>query len=276
MPITFDCEGCGKFYTVPDEVAGRTARCKQCGTSNVIPTLRPKAKPASPATDKTKPVPRPRIPPVPAKKQQEEEIVGAEVVEDDEPAPPPRPHQAPPKKKNEDEQEVVGAEVVQDDEPAPPLKPRQAPPKKKNEDEQEVVGAEVVQDDEPAPPPKKKRPAPSRPQEQPAGSNPFAFNQPEPAQKAREQRVEEDVPAAKKPVKRPKKETAEDEEAQPPARQRRAPGKRPAKPRNSGPKAAYSSTTSSRSREGGSFPSVMRSVIRTQMKRSAWLRKGAS
>jgi len=162
MPITFDCEGCGKFYTVPDEVAGRTAKCKQCGTTNVIPAPKAKAKPAaeqpqsvSRATDKTKPMPRPRIPPVPPKKKEEvEEIVGAEVVDDDAPAP-------------------------------PPPKPRQAPPPRKpaEEDAEEIVGAEVIDDDEAAPPPKK-RPAPP-PATTPADANPFAFDTDEPPKKKR-------------------------------------------------------------------------------------------
>jgi hypothetical protein len=159
MSITFDCEGCGKFYTVPDEVAGRTAKCKQCGTMNVIPAPKPKAKAAgepqaSRATDKTKPMPRPRIPPVPPKKA-EEEVVGAEVVEDDAPPPPPKP--------------------------APPPKPRQAPPPKKTADEEEIVGADVVEDDEPAAPPPKKRPVPPPETE----SNPFAFDSDEPPKKKR-------------------------------------------------------------------------------------------
>lgn len=232
MSITFDCEGCGKFYTVPDEVAGRTARCKLCGTSNVIPTPKPKAKPAveqksaARASDNTKPVPRPRVPAPP--KKEEEEIVGADVVDEDEPAPPPKkPRQVPPpvRKKVEEEEEIVGAEVVEDDEPAPPpRKPRQtAPPKKKVEDDEEVVGAEVVEDDEPAPapPPKKKRLAPPQAEESPAETNPFAFGA---ASESNPFAFDQDVPA-KKVKKKPVPEPEAEEEAE-------APRKKPApKPR---------------------------------------------
>lgn len=35
--IRFACEHCGKPYAVPDEVAGRRARCKQCGEKLQIP-----------------------------------------------------------------------------------------------------------------------------------------------------------------------------------------------------------------------------------------------
>ena len=100
MPITFDCAGCGTCYTVPDDVAGRTARCKQCGTSNVIPQLTQKQATQAGAVAKAVP---PRVVAPPAKKLQpappsardEEEIVGAELVEDDEPAPLPANNKRP-------------------------------------------------------------------------------------------------------------------------------------------------------------------------------------
>lgn len=38
MPITFKCPKCGKAYRVPDAVAGRSSKCKQCGVSIVIPS----------------------------------------------------------------------------------------------------------------------------------------------------------------------------------------------------------------------------------------------
>ncbi len=38
MAITFECEGCGKAYTVGDNLAGKTGQCKQCGQRMTIPT----------------------------------------------------------------------------------------------------------------------------------------------------------------------------------------------------------------------------------------------
>jgi dienelactone hydrolase len=38
MAITFECEACGKSYTVRDEFAGKTGQCKQCGQRMTIPT----------------------------------------------------------------------------------------------------------------------------------------------------------------------------------------------------------------------------------------------
>jgi dienelactone hydrolase len=37
MAITFECEGCGKSYTVGDNLAGKTGQCKQCGQQMTIP-----------------------------------------------------------------------------------------------------------------------------------------------------------------------------------------------------------------------------------------------
>lgn len=37
MAITFECEGCGKLYTLRDELAGKTGQCKQCGQKMTIP-----------------------------------------------------------------------------------------------------------------------------------------------------------------------------------------------------------------------------------------------
>ena len=37
MAITFSCEGCGKSYTLREEFAGKTAKCKRCGRETVIP-----------------------------------------------------------------------------------------------------------------------------------------------------------------------------------------------------------------------------------------------
>jgi len=100
MPITFDCAGCGKCYTVPDDVAGRMARCKQCGTPNVIPQLKPKQATQDGAVAKTVPPkavtpPAKKLQPAPPPPKEEEEIVGAEIVEDDEPAPLPANNKRP-------------------------------------------------------------------------------------------------------------------------------------------------------------------------------------
>ena len=37
--LSFDCGGCGKRFTVRDELAGRQTRCKQCGTVNRVPRV---------------------------------------------------------------------------------------------------------------------------------------------------------------------------------------------------------------------------------------------
>jgi dienelactone hydrolase len=37
MAISFECEGCGKAYSVRDELAGQTGQCKQCGHQMIIP-----------------------------------------------------------------------------------------------------------------------------------------------------------------------------------------------------------------------------------------------
>ena len=39
MAITFDCEGCGKSYTVGDNLAGKAGTCKQCGRKMTVPQL---------------------------------------------------------------------------------------------------------------------------------------------------------------------------------------------------------------------------------------------
>jgi thiol-disulfide isomerase/thioredoxin len=116
MPITFDCAGCGKFYTVPDTLGGRSGRCKQCGTPNVIPKLQPKQATDAPAAAAVPP----KAAAPPAKKRllsatppsEGEEIIGAEIVEPDEPA------------RSETETEE-----------APPKKPRRQPREEPGEDE---------------------------------------------------------------------------------------------------------------------------------------------
>jgi ubiquitin-protein ligase len=38
--IEFSCPGCGKFFSLRDEHAGKTARCKRCGASLTVPMPR--------------------------------------------------------------------------------------------------------------------------------------------------------------------------------------------------------------------------------------------
>ncbi len=37
--IHFNCPGCGKLYQVPDEVAGKSAKCRHCGRQMQIPIV---------------------------------------------------------------------------------------------------------------------------------------------------------------------------------------------------------------------------------------------
>ena len=37
MAITFACEGCGKSFTVPDHLAGKSGTCKRCGEKLDVP-----------------------------------------------------------------------------------------------------------------------------------------------------------------------------------------------------------------------------------------------
>ena len=49
MPISFSCSGCGQAYKVPDESAGRSTKCRKCGTLVSIPTTSSiAAQPAAP------------------------------------------------------------------------------------------------------------------------------------------------------------------------------------------------------------------------------------
>jgi hypothetical protein len=50
MPITFSCTGCGQGYKVPDTSAGRSTKCRKCGTVVKIPKISSIAsKPSVPA-----------------------------------------------------------------------------------------------------------------------------------------------------------------------------------------------------------------------------------
>lgn len=57
MKIDFACDSCGKSYSVKQELAGRKAKCKQCGQSIRVPGQRTETTNAAPAT------PRPTAPP---------------------------------------------------------------------------------------------------------------------------------------------------------------------------------------------------------------------
>jgi ubiquitin-protein ligase/DNA-directed RNA polymerase subunit RPC12/RpoP len=46
--ISFTCEGCGRTFSVPDEFAGRRAKCKSCGGQVVVPE---RVEPSAPAED---------------------------------------------------------------------------------------------------------------------------------------------------------------------------------------------------------------------------------
>src|SRR5262245_57062083 len=48
MPITFNCPGCGKGYSVPDVHAGKQTKCRACGTVLTIPMARQAAFAAAP------------------------------------------------------------------------------------------------------------------------------------------------------------------------------------------------------------------------------------
>jgi hypothetical protein len=48
MAIVFECEQCGKSHQTSDDLAGRRAKCKQCGAPITIPGAPAKAKPVPP------------------------------------------------------------------------------------------------------------------------------------------------------------------------------------------------------------------------------------
>src|SRR4051794_19263750 len=59
MPITFNCPGCAKGYSVPENVAGRSTRCRACGTTFTIP-VSSQAAPAPAGNFGSEPAPRAR------------------------------------------------------------------------------------------------------------------------------------------------------------------------------------------------------------------------
>jgi ubiquitin-protein ligase/DNA-directed RNA polymerase subunit RPC12/RpoP len=50
--ITFQCGGCGRAFSVPDEFAGRKAKCKTCGNQVVVPHPDAAVAPPPPAAPK--------------------------------------------------------------------------------------------------------------------------------------------------------------------------------------------------------------------------------
>jgi predicted Zn finger-like uncharacterized protein len=90
--INFACPGCQATFKLPDEMAGKTARCSKCNNRFTVPGGAPKpapapVPPAAPAAAATAP-PMPPKKTAPGPKVMEAEILDAEVVE--EPAAPSR------------------------------------------------------------------------------------------------------------------------------------------------------------------------------------------
>lgn len=67
MAIAFKCPGCGQVYSVPEQSAGKKARCKACGNTVVIPAAGPgpakQAPQAGAAPPPAKPVQKPATTP---------------------------------------------------------------------------------------------------------------------------------------------------------------------------------------------------------------------
>lgn len=113
--ISFSCPGCQATFKLPDEMAGKTARCSKCNHRFTVPGG--KAKPAAaPAAQASAPPPLPS-PPLPPKKvalNPIPEVLEAEVI--DEPVPSPRrPAQRAAAVDDVDEVEVVDEVQVVDE-----------------------------------------------------------------------------------------------------------------------------------------------------------------
>jgi hypothetical protein len=63
MPIAFNCPNCGQDYKVPDEVAGRSTKCRKCATVIQIPLASQAAPPAAAAIQSTPSAPVPPVGP---------------------------------------------------------------------------------------------------------------------------------------------------------------------------------------------------------------------
>lgn len=92
--INFSCPGCQATFKLPDEIAGKTARCSKCNQRFTVPGGKPKPAPAAPAAMPAPPAAAPSPPPPnkaalnPTPQALEAEVLEAEVI--DEPIPPPR------------------------------------------------------------------------------------------------------------------------------------------------------------------------------------------
>jgi predicted Zn finger-like uncharacterized protein len=117
--ITFACPGCQATFKLPDEMAGKTARCSKCNHRFTVPGGKPKAPiPASPPAPLAAP-PASSAPPPPKKLAVNPvmEVLEAEVI--DEPAAPgPPPLRAAKTPVVIDEVEVVDDAAIQESRPA--------------------------------------------------------------------------------------------------------------------------------------------------------------
>lgn len=92
--INFSCPGCQATFKLPDEIAGKTARCSKCNQRFTVPGGKPKPAPAAPAAMPAAPAAASPPPPPnkaalnPTPQALEAEVLEAEVI--DEPIPPPR------------------------------------------------------------------------------------------------------------------------------------------------------------------------------------------
>ncbi|MGE3806534.1 MAG: hypothetical protein AB7K24_17855, partial [Gemmataceae bacterium] len=67
MPISFNCPSCGQIYRVPDEVGGRSTKCRRCTTVIQIPKASTLPDVESTGAIQQKPTPpAPRFSPEPA------------------------------------------------------------------------------------------------------------------------------------------------------------------------------------------------------------------
>ena len=126
MAIRFNCAGCGKEFTVADNLAGKRARCNHCGQPVQIPELET---PASPPQENDLPKDPPPVAPEPPKRS-----VPPPVPEQMPEAPPPAsvpppPPADPPAAAADPAQAVAAPPVAPGTQPsAPPVAPPAAEP----------------------------------------------------------------------------------------------------------------------------------------------------
>ncbi len=122
--ITFSCPGCQATFKLPDEMAGKSAKCSKCGHRFSVPANKPQPAPAPAAAPRAapaaapaaKPAPAKKVPLTPVKEVLEAEVLEAEVVEE---ATPPRPPAAPPRRAAVvDEVEVIGDAIQEPGRPS--------------------------------------------------------------------------------------------------------------------------------------------------------------